>query len=506
MKEYFRLKYIELLDSMLNAEELLAAFNDIDSTNEEISMVEENESASNKSVWNKELLTKMASSLVNVSLTKLKNKQQQLDGKNKDGDDTKTDFVAMEELQKYIDKTTDMKPTVEDEEPFLALFLDKLISRLVPEPLPAREHILPDVVDQEVSVAILASNVHKLSERMENVFEFQDTMVRILTWRQPSTMIIILLILTKICYNPMYLILLPLLYLSLGIIIKQYNLKYFDGTHSRQSHREKIGKSLINDLFKHEPSSYTTATTTNSLNTTPQEITHGMQVVLNLRDFQNLTTSQLHMMDSLSSFLNETAAFKDERITTLLLVGLLLSCIAFKCLSPFINWSLLCSCTLWLTAIITHPKLLPRLKQLHWFQSHDKQEISTTTLTTSTIKYDVILDQPPSIRYVEIFEIYRQGLIPTTWKFFIYSKSLFNPTDEYRRAQTPPPGVKDLSQVQAPDQWLFDPNSEWEIDYNIHDWASDRNLDLSVDNEFLIDSTFKRRRLTRRVIKVLPSS
>lgn len=501
MKEYFRLKYIELLDSMLNAEELLAAFKDIDSANDETSMVDddiEENSNSNKSVWNKELLTKMASSLVNVSLTKLKNQQQQQPGED-DDDDADADFLAMEELQHYIDKTAiNLKSA--GEKPFVALFLDKLISRLVPEPLPAREHILPDVVDQQISVALLASNVHKLSEKMENVFEFQDTIVRVLTWRQPSQMILILLLFTKICYNPMYLILLPLLYLSLGVIVKQYNTKYSEGTHSRQSHRGKIGKSLFNDLFKNDPSYNTNG---NDSNTTPQEITHGMQVVLNLRDFQNLTTSQLHMMDTFSHFLNETAAFKDERTTTLLVVGLLFSCIAFKALSPFINWSLLCSGTMWIGAIMTHPKLLPRLKQLCSSHSQVKQKQKQEESSTSVMKYDVILDQQPSARYVEIFEIYRQGLIPTTWKFFIYSTSLFNLTDEYRRAQTPPPGVKDLSQVHAPDQWLFDPNSKWEIDNNIGDWASDRNLDLSLDKEFLVDSAFKRRRLTRRVLKKL---
>lgn len=514
MSNYFRNKYNELLDTILSAEELVAVINSIEKYNtgeiDNQTDIEEREDSADidqhkdKSVWNKELMTKMLSSLLNVSLTKLKNKNE-------------LDLLANEELYNYLNKNNEYlnksNIPIDDDEPFLALFLDKLITRLVPERLPLREKLIIDEIgtndfnendlgtshdesEQQVSVGTLASNIHKLSGSMEAIFEFQDTMIRILSWKMPSKMIMILLILTKICYNPMYIILFPLLYLSLGVIVNNYNIKYNNEHLYSTSHRSKIGKSLFTDLFKYDPSKTTTATQLS----TPQEITHGMQVVLNIRDFQNLTTNQLHLLESSSKFLNETAAFQDERKTTILLLGILLLCITLKVLSIFLNWSFVLSSALWLSAIIIHPKLLPKLKLLYSRYSSKKQN----NLTHPVVKhkhFDMVLDQQPRTHTVEIFEIYREGLIPTTWKFFIFSSSLFDPSDQYRKTQKPPPGVKELTLVQPPKGWIFDPNDDWKIDYNFNKWKKEKNLQVSIKDEFLIDSNFKRRRLTRRVIQ-----
>ena len=512
MSNYFKNKYNELLETILSAEELIAVINDIDKHNSSeleqnnIEIIEEESTNTDKSVWNKKLMTKMLSSLLNVSLTKLKNKNE-------------LDLLANEELFNYLNKNNEYLNKNEiaaiEEEPFLALFLDKLITRLVPERLPLREKLIIDEIvtkefnendidiktkndesEQQVSVGILASNIHKLSGSMEAIFEFQDTLIRILSWKMPSKMIMILLILTKICYNPMYIILFPLLYLALGVIVNNYNIKYDNEHLYSTSHRGKIGKSLFADLFKYDPTKTTRATQLS----TPQEITHGMQVVLNIRDFQNLTTNQLHLLESSSNFLNETAAFKDERKTTILLLSILSLCITLKILSLFLNWSFVLSSALWISAIIIHPKLLPKLKLLYSRYSK-KKHITIPDPVVKSKHFDIVLDQQPRTHTVEIFEIYREGLIPTTWKFFIFSSSLFDPSDQYRKTQVPPPGVKELELVQPPKGWIFDPNDDWKIDYNFNQWKREKNLDVSIKDEFLIDSNFKRRRLTRRVIQ-----
>lgn len=507
MTSYFRNKYEELLDTILSAEELIAVINDIEKHNtseqEHFNNNIDLDQNRDKSVWNKELMTKMLSSLLNVSLTKLKNKNE-------------LDLLANTELNNYLNKNQEFlnqnNGNIEDE-PFLALFLDKLITRLVPERLPIREKLIIDEIvtndlnttiqdesEQKVSVGILASNIHKLSGSMEKIFEFQDTIIRIISWKVPSKMIISLLILTKICYNPMYIILFPLLYLSLGIIMNNYNVKYGKKHLYSTSHRRKIGKSLFTDLFKYDPMRSIPINSPTTQLSTPQEITHGMQVVINLRDFQNLTTNQLHLLESSSKFLNETAAFKDERTTTILLFSILSICITLKLLSFFLNWNFVLSSALWISAIIIHPKLLPKLKLL-FNTYHLKKEIYQPNPAVKDKHFDIVLDQQPRTHTVEIFEIYREGLIPTTWKFFIFSSSLFDPFDQYRKSQTPPPGVKELTMVQPPKGWIFDPNDDWKIDYDFNKWKKEKNLQVSIDQEFLIDSNFKRRRLTRRVIQ-----
>ena len=507
MRQYIKDKRDALLDSMLIAEAQLSGLNGPHKN--------ENKEGE-KSFASKELLQKIAGSLVNASIERMRSPSTDIHT---------SDPLAAAELARYLDKARTeagnaMMNTVGSvEEPFIALFLDKLISRLVPERLPEREHLqLTDAGEDAgqganpintISVTTLASNLGQLSERMDSVFELQDSVVRVLAWKRPATMIVSLLVFTKICYNPMYMALFPILFIVFGTCLPHYNRKH---TYERRFGHTSggVGRSLFNDLFANRPHNKisTRNYSGNSASSTGAEenddengnITHGMKVVMNLRDLQNLTTSQLKAVDAISKFLNETAAFTDERKTTWLVLGMLFSFVLLRSICTFINWSLVFSSTAWIGAIAIHPKvnaLIKTIKKKERSQQNDNPE----PLNEPQNHYDVILDQPPQTGEVEIFEIFREGIVPTTWTFFLFSTCLFDLTDESRRAQKPPPGVKSLDEVDPPEGWVFDRNNDWEVSHDVTTWVNDRNLDLQVEDEFMIDTVFKRRRLTRRVLK-----
>ena len=508
MKQYIKGKRDALLDSVLTAEEQMSGLH---------STQKRRDKDGDTPFVSKELMQKIAGSLINASIERMRSPGS--------GVVPSGDPLAAAELARYLEQAqidsgkAALNKVGIQEEPFIALFLDKLISRLVPEKLPEREHLqLTDFEDGDgqrtspintISVTTLASNITQLSERMESVFELQDSVVRVLSWKRPATMVVALLVFTKVCYNPMYMALFPLLYLVFGICLPQYNRKHAEGR--RFGHTSgKIGRSLFNDLLTNRSQSKVptqnygyigeSPTLSNEGNSEPSDITHGMKVVMNLRDFQNLTTSQLKAVDAASKFVNETAAFTDERQTTWLVLLSLITFVMLRSLAPIINWSFFFSATAWIGAIAIHPRVNPRIKSLFKKKSiFPEEEIDTTTLLQN--HHDIVLDQPPQSAEVEIFEIFREGLVPTTWKFFLFSTSLFDLNDESRRAQKPPPGVKSLSEVEPPEGWIFDKNSEWEVDYRAATWVGNRNLDLQIDGEFMIDTAFKRRRLTRRVLR-----
>lgn len=114
---------------------------------------------------------------------------------------------------------------------------------------------------------------------------------------------------------------------------------------------------------------------------------------------------------------------------------------------------------------------------------------------------NMIFDEQPETKFIEIFEIYKKVLLPNDWKFFRYSNRIFDPQDPYRRAQQFPPGVDSLADVIPPTGWSFDPNFEWKIDNDVDRWVVERGLNLPITGEFLFDPMFKRRRLIHRVIK-----
>ena len=84
----------------------------------------------------------------------------------------------------------------------------------------------------------------------------------------------------------------------------------------------------------------------------------------------------------------------------------------------------------------------------------------------------------------------------------MFSSTDFGLNDTFRKAQRQPPGVDSARAVEAPQGWIFDPNSKWEIDYDVKSWWESDLEGYVTNGEYLVDHAFRRRRLTRRVIRV----
>lgn len=466
------------------------------------------------SITNTELMQQIAGSLLNASIEKMRHEKGLSETKDTDN-----------EIDTVINQQS-----VKDRDHFVDIFLDRLISRMIPDKLPEREHFNFDIeIDPSdggsqkksqppVSATILASNMKKLTNKMDGMFELQDSIVRLLTWRNPSGTMTLLILFTIICYNPMYLVLLPMLYIMYGIITPNY-IRNHPFRRNIYYVKKKYGISLLETITYGGLSSRSTTAlppivktvshgsneiATDSDLADTQEINAGLQVILNLRDLQNMTTGTVHLTESLSRFINETAAFKDERKTSMLFFGCLVFYIMLKLISRFINWCFLLSLSIWSVFIAIHPKVRPTLSKYMKSKKDTKRIVQTNRPVTQKQKqeYDIVLDETPVIKHAEIFEIYRQGLVPGSWVFFMYSNHVFDPTDDFRKGQQPPPGVKRLEDIEPPADWSFDSNSSWETDNEPEKWSVERGLDLPSEGEFLCDSMFKRKRLIRRIMKI----
>lgn len=514
VKKYLAKKYDQMLDTILVAAENQIALKPkdelVNNTEQEVGMalseVESNailehaveaQIDGSSTISNKELLHHVASTLLNTSIDQIR--------LNKDG---KQPLVTPEDTLDTIPS-----PRSSPQDKFVDLFLERLLSRMITDKLPEREH-LTDTTElpggqkgKPISPAILASNLGKMTGQMNGIFEFQDSLIRLLTWKIPSSTIMTLLIVTLILYYPIYLILLPLTYIAYGLIIANYNKKY--RLRNTSYHLKKTyGESLLKKITSGgKPSKPKVKPIMEQLNDDIEDIVDwedtstGLQVITNLRDLQNMTTNTLHLTDSITAFINETVAFKDEKKTTILFLKCFSGYFILKVLSPWVNWKLLFSSLIWMVFLNFHPKLRPKIRRFKARFKHKKD--STPPTDTSAKKDSIIIDVTPLSREIEVFEIQRKGLIPGEWKFFMYSSNVFDYNDEYRKAQKPPPGVKELEDVNPPTTWKFDMNTKWEIDYNVVAWSQQKGLPTTseIEDEFYCDNMFKRRRLIRRVLK-----
>lgn len=517
VRGYVKRKYGRVVDQLLEVEEGL--------------MVSEKKD----NLSQRELVQQLMGVLVATSLEKLRPSEALDSGGNYSKE---VEERELEELKEYLrDTARSTKAGIsnqieESSSYFLDIFVDKLVSRLIPlDNLPEREHFSLNEEESRgdehgrppFSASVLTGNMKKLSGKMDGIFEFQDSVIRVVTWKTPTATLTALIVFTLICFNLMNLILFPLLYISLGVMVQGY-VKRHPIRRSLYLKRRVWGKSLITDVF-HGGKSNTPWTdedkksreddesssgggvdfagipaeyqndTINSYN-----LNHGAKVVVTLRDIQNMTTGTVHLMDTIDRFNNGTAAFIDELKSTSTFFTLLVTAIILGLVSHYVNWSLAIAVSGWVSILSIHPKIHPYIKRI---KSIGKT--STKNETTAVIKpqynHKLILDEPPEVKYVEVYEIYKRGILPTDWEFYKFSSVIFDPSDSFRKALQPPPGVDSINEIKAPAGWAYDDNSNWVIDKNPDIWSIERGIHLPHEDEFLVDSMFKRRRLVRKVIR-----
>lgn len=511
MKSYFSDKYDKVLDSLLVADTTAA-----------LALSTRSNSHQNR-IPNREVVQGIASSLFNASIERLRAEKDgsslaSLGETTESSDEFWRDENFRQDTESESHSTvaetaeqTAVKLESRTREHFVDLFVEKLISRMIPEKLPEREHF-KELSEEEkrksqtVSATILTKNLKKLTPKLGIVFEFQDSIVRLLTWRNPSGTVTMLIFGTMICYNPMYLITLPILYIIYGLMVPGYMQRH-PMRRTLYPVRKVYGRSLLRDITDsgtgkawHPPGAiheYSYGAQANDSDSPYLEdpLSNGVEFVANLRDVQTATSATVALSESLEKFIYGTAGFKDERYSTTVFLKYLFWFSFLGVVSKFVNWSLVISIWLWYSMIKSHPKVK---KVFEAFKRKAKPQIEAIEPKRS---HSLILDEPPEAKYVEIYEIHQQGITPRHWSFYRYSSQVFDPLDKYRKLQKPPPGVLSLEEIHPPKTWTFDENSKWEIDFDVAKWATERGLKYETESEFLVDDSFKRRRLTRRVLR-----
>ncbi|KAL2710487.1 Peroxisomal membrane protein PEX28 [Kluyveromyces marxianus] len=448
----------------------------------------------------------------NDSFWKDENFRQEYEARSASSEDPGPQGIRMERIQNGQFKNG--RHLVEEtKEHFVDMVIDRLILSLLPDELPEREQFSQRVSEpsrrksQTVSVSIMSRNIRILTSKLGAIFEVQDELVRLATWRNPAGTLLILVVFTKICFNPMLLLILPIVYIMFGLMIPGY-------LHRHPLHRgiylskRSYGQSLIKDITTggsrvkvqpHEPlREYSYEDVDLDALKKANAVRQSMEFVVNLRDLQNLMSIMVFITDKVEKFVYGTAGFKNEQISTMVFLSGFFFLISLWVIAPFINWALMTSMLAWGVMFVLHPRVRPVLLGLLKKQQLEKGK----EVLEKTERYDILLDEPVETRWTEVFEIQIQGITETEWSHYMYATHVFDKSDPYRKSQKPPPGVQTLEELKAPPTWVFDSNCEWITDTNVQQWAAERGLEnLRIDGDYLVDDQFKRKRLIRKVIR-----
>lgn len=471
-------------------------------------------------------------------------------------------------------------------------FMDKLLEKMVKHTMADgtadTEALEERILDKSrtsrpaLSIRILTSNFKKLSSKMTGFFALQYGIIHIITWKNPSKTLCFLFAYTSICMWPHLVLAYPLIFLIAGVLIPGYvychpmnDYEFIKVKKRGQSiwdfFTDSSSTSIIDDLVSDEylerleekenmlhpvssrssdsslmfPSPSNTSRPSGSTINTPQEfemhqekkqsnkrVKSQMNLLMNMRDLQNLTTDLLKGMDKAEILWYDLACFKDEKLSTLIFYGLIIATTIIVVLGRYIPWRLIFIQTGWSTIVLCHPqtkKYLVAMKAKKKKQAPplpprsnepENKEAKEVKGKGPFERKDIIVDDPPEVRLVEIFELQCRSPVGGGYEFYNYSTKLFDVRDHIRLSGKRPIGVDHLSKVSPPKDWRFELSfaNTWTIDKDPHEFLVHRGMvnkevfDIRegedegwiYDNSLAVpdlDYTFRRRRLYRECFR-----
>ncbi|CAH6718619.1 peroxisomal membrane protein Pex28p [[Candida] jaroonii] len=427
---------------------------------------------------------------------------------------------------------------------FMDRLLDKMVKHTITEGEPDAELIEKRINDKDrknspsLSIRILISNFKKLSSKMTAFFALQYGLVHIITWKKPTKTLCFLFFYTSICLWPHLVLAYPLLFLMFGVLIPGYVYRHpmqtpellkvkkrgqsiwdfltddssssilddfiSDGFMERMEENNNVLKPVSSRSS--DSSTFVASngqnSTSGSINT-PEElqahkekkergkkIQRQMNLLMNMRDLQNLTTEALKGMDKAEIFWYDTAGFKDEKLSTLIFYGVMVATSIIIFLGQFIPWRFIFIQSGWSIILLCHPNSKKYLVSLQKkkppkLPPRPKEPITEKPQTPKIDKeqslferHDIIVDDVPEIRVVEIYELQYRSPTHSNYEPFNYTPKLFNVKDHLRMSGKTPTGVDHLSKVHPPKDWKFEMTyiNTWTIDKSPKDFLTERSL------------------------------
>ncbi|EAZ62814.2 predicted protein [Scheffersomyces stipitis CBS 6054] len=409
----------------------------------------------------------------------------------------------------FVDKLMDkmLKYTIPDDSPDKAIFEQKIND-------PSRSE------RPNLSIRILLSNFKKLAGKMGMFFELQYGIIHIITWRKPTKTLTALVLYTTICLWPHLVVTYPLIFLLFGIIVPGYLHRHpmrtpelikvkKRGQSLFSFLNEGAGEhSIIDDLLSDSvlgdeglrPTFSGSEESSDVLQISPSEVISETSVstddskkpiaksqlalLINMRDLQNLTTDLLNGMDLAEKSWFETFGFKDEHLSTFIFYGVAAATSVVLFLGQFIPWRLIFIQSGWAGILLCHPKSktflveLSNAKKARAAKAPQPEEIIESEVKKFETN-DIIVDDAPERRIVEIFELQKKSILHEKWTFYSYSGNIFDTKKKTRLAGKRPGGVDHLSKVVPPKDWLFDFGfaNKWTIDYEPQEFLRQRSLE-----------------------------
>ncbi|PPJ53592.1 hypothetical protein CBER1_00395 [Cercospora berteroae] len=309
----------------------------------------------------------------------------------------------------------------------------------------------------EFGPRLMTYNFRRFNARIGVVFVFENMLIRLFTWRQPTSTLSFLAIYSLICLKPHLLPLIPL-----GVLLFWIMIPSFLARHPTPKNDPRI-----------EPS-YRGAATAPASRVKPAP-DFSTDFWRNMRDLQNSMEDFSRLHDAANEYITPYTNFSDESMSSGIFLWLtVLSCAAFVG-SGLVPWRAIALLGGWAAVLGGHPqaqKVLLSTRNMKQLKQH--LELLQRTLR-SWVEQDIVIHEPPELRQVEVFELQKHHNESDTWEPWLFSPSPYDPLSPARIAGNRPKGTQFFEDVQAPNGWDYK-EKKWNLDLFTREWVEERMI------------------------------
>lgn len=330
---------------------------------------------------------------------------------------------------------------------------------------------LPDGADDlerpGFTVGTMSNNFRRFNARIGVVFQFQARVLRLLSWRRPSHTLSFLAVYTFVCLDPYLLCVLPLALCIFGILVPSFvarhpaplaepdrvrNLGYSPrGPPLAPARTVKPVKELSRDFFR------------------------------NMGDLQNCMEDFSVAHDKIIALVVPKTNFSDEALSSAIFVLLFAAAAIMSIAAHLLPWRLLALVSGWAGIWSGHPavaRLVEQIRAQYLASGGEARGRMAQNAFDAWVRSDIILDEAPETREVEIFELQRlvggdSDSGSGEWEPWLFSPSPYDPLSAGRIAGQRPRGTRFFEDVLPPEGWEWS-EKKWALDLWSREWVEER--------------------------------
>ncbi|KAK3685791.1 integral peroxisomal membrane peroxin-domain-containing protein [Podospora appendiculata] len=312
------------------------------------------------------------------------------------------------------------------------------------------------------TVGAMSNNFRRFNARIGVVFTFQTRLLRLLSWRRPTHTLSLLAVYTFVCLDPYLLCILPLAVALLGILVPSFvarhpaplsdsehrvrNLGYSPrGPPLAPARVVKPAKELSRDFFR------------------------------NMGDLQNCMEDFSVAHDKIIALVVPKTNFSDEALSSAIFVLLFAACAVMSIAAHLLPWRFLALVAGWAAICSGHPAVARMIAESRrqYIDSPAGPAGATQRAFDAWVTSDIILDEAPETREVEIFELQRLDDANGEWDAWLFSPSPYDPLSAARISGDRPRGTRFFEDVLPPEGWEWS-GKKWALDLWSREWVEER--------------------------------